>query len=143
MPKVEARVRAFCAAYSSDINPEYLNQWIRMSFISSGPTALVLAAVDDDGIVVGHLVALAEKYFGSNVVSVLQIESDERITPEMWRQGEFALDAFAKYSQATHIQIAARNRAAARLFARRGFVEGRVMMRRPVEGWAVQPEQTL
>lgn len=138
VPKVEDRIRAFVAAYASDMNPEYLIQWLRMSFISNGPTSLTLAGVDEDGVVVGHAVALAEKWFGTNVVTLVQLEVDPgtRLTAEDWAQGEKALAAFAAYTHATHIQIAARNKAAARLFARHGFREGRVLMRRAVEGCA-------
>ena len=132
VPILEARIRAFINEYSSDVNADYLIQWLRMSFISNGPTALMLVAVDDDGIVTGHLVALAEQWFGKPVVSIIQLESDEPLTPDVVAQGEHAIRAFAIYSKAEHVQIAARNKAAARLFARRGFVEGRVLMKRPV-----------
>lgn len=141
VPVVEDRIKAFCKEYSSDVNPDFLIQFLRMSFISSGPTSLMLAGVDEDGIVVAHCIVLAEKWFGTNVVTMAQLEVDRGtiLTEDDWKRGEVAIEAFAQFHGAQQIQVAARNKAAARLFSRRGFGEGRVLMKKPVEGRAKQP----
>lgn len=136
VPEIEARIKTFCHEYESSMNPDFLNQWLRMSFISSGPTAMVLVGLDEDECIVGHCVSLAEKWFGTNVISVVQLSVDPGtvLTKDEWAKGEMALAAFAQYHQATQIRVAARSRAAARLFTRRGFKEDKVLMTRPVEG---------
>lgn len=134
VPIVEGRVRAFCKEYASDMDADYLVQFLRMSFVSSGPTSLVLAALDPDGVVVGHCIAIAEEWFGKRVVTLVQLEVDRGtiLTKEEWATAENAFLAFAHYHKAENITVAARNPAAARLFTRRGFQGERILMKRPV-----------
>ncbi len=137
-PAFEDRVRAFATEFETGTDPAFVIQHLRMSFVSSGPTSLVLLYVDDDEIIVGHVVCLAEMWFGKPVVSIMQLQVDPgtRLTAEEWKVAEDAVVAFAKFHKAETIQIAARSRAAARLFRRRGFSGEWVLMKRAVEGRA-------
>lgn len=131
------RLEGFCRFLESSVNVPALTKFCEWSFVADEPTALMLVGLDEDGFVCGHLLAIAELWFGTKVVTVVQIEVDKgTIFPEPWRYvGSEMLTEFANKHQATIIQIAARNRAVARLFQRQyGFKEDRILMKRPVEG---------
>lgn len=136
-----ARVDAFCTKYDSDINTPALLEYLRMSFISQKPTALMIGQFDESGKMTGHLLALAERWFGRPVVTVVQIESEAPVGKDIWQQAETALKLFCYAHDAELVQITARNKAVARLFRRHGFSEKAVLMKRPVEGRAVNPSQ--
>jgi hypothetical protein len=130
----EDRVRAFCKDYETGMDPNWLVQFFRMSFVSSGPTSLVLLALDQDGLVVGHCFVIAEMFAGHPVITITQLQVDHGtyLTQEEWAAAEAAVMAFAAYHKAETVNIAARSRAAARLFRRRGFTGEWVLMKRSV-----------
>jgi hypothetical protein len=127
------RIRAFSNQYEADADVEVLLEFVRFNFMAKAPSSLVIAAYDEEGLVCGHLLAIAEVWFGRRVVTVVQVQSDEPLNPAVWEQSEEALNAFSRYHQAVLIQIAARSKAAARLFSRHGFVEKAVLMKRNVD----------
>jgi hypothetical protein len=106
-----------------------------MSLVSSGPTSLALAALDEDDIMVGHCLVIAEMFAGHPVITITQLEIDPgtRLTAEEWVLAEKAVMSFAAYHKAETVNIAARSRAAARLFRRRGFSGEWVLMKRAVQ----------
>jgi hypothetical protein len=136
------RIKAFSEAYESDMDYPLFAEYLHMSFIAQKPTALMIAEMEDDK-VVGHMVAIAERWFGTPCVTVVQIQSDKAVSEQVWTEAQSALQFFAVAHDAKFIQIAARNPALARLFGRRGFKEGRILMKRPVEGRANQTPQSV
>lgn len=142
-PEVIKRIRDFCVIYDSMIDVASFDEFLRMSFVSAKPTALIVAGLDDDGFVCGHLVAVSERWFNKPVVTILQLEADDRISPAVWQEVLQSLKLFAAAHGAEQFQLAARNEAVARLFRRYGFKNDKILMRMPVEGWAGKAADSL
>lgn len=138
-PEVVDRIKFFCAEHDSDMDVNAFEDYLKLSFISPMPTTLLIAAFNESGELCGHLVALAERWFNVPVVTVVQVKSDERLPKDKWDEAYDSLKLFATYHKAKFIQLAARNRAVARLFGMRGFTETRILMKQPVEGRAGKP----
>lgn len=140
-PEYQKRVKTFATAYDSDVDPDLLSQYMRMSFVSDQPTCLMMVGLDADDIIVGHALVIAEKWFGNPVITIVQLEMNRGTVLSLneWAQGKSVIQGFCAMHSAKFIQLAARNRAAARLFSRHGFQETRVIMRLPVEGRAPHP----
>jgi len=137
-PEFMGRVKSFCSTYDSDINLPILEEFLKMSFVSKKPSALMILGLDEQGTPLAHMLAIAEAWFGYPVVTVVQLEADKRIPQELWYEAEAAIDTFAQAHNANIVQIAARNQSVARLFRMKGgFKENRIIMRRPVNGRAV------
>lgn len=135
-PEVASRIAAFSERYESRMDREQFENYLRLCFVSQKPTALMLAGLDEDGIVVGHTVAIAEQWFGTPVCTIVQLEVDkgEKLTRAVWEQSEGLIRLFCKAHKIETIQIAARNEAVARLFGRQGFVRDRILMHWPLDG---------
>lgn len=146
-PKAIQRIRTFCNLYDSDVNQYILVEYLKLSFVSPQPTAFVMVAVDDnDGYVWGHLLCISEKWFGDPSVTIVQMEKDKayRLSKSDWLEGWKALKTFCWFHHAKYLQVAARSRAAARLFVKQGFSEKRILLRmnvEPVEGRASNPSE--
>ena len=140
-PEYLRRVRAFCAEFDSDMNVQMLEDYLRASFIAPKPPALMIVGVDDDGIVFGHTLAIAETWFGHPTVTVVQLQSDMRIPKDIWDRCRTSVELFAQAHHAKFIQLAARSKALVRLYRKHGFTEERTIMRMPFDGRAGQPDQ--
>jgi len=137
-PEFQKRVKEFCTKYDSDADSDALCRFLRLSFVSDKPTAFMAVGLDGDGVVVGHLLAIVEQWFGKPVCTILQLESEDKIPKEVWDDTMSALRTFGKVHNIEFFQLAARSEAAARLFRRYGFQRTRTIMKMPVEGRAVQ-----
>ena len=82
MPQLINRVRKFSVDLNLDLNPDLMEEMVRVNFVARNPQVLALASIEDTK-VVGHLVAsidVLNDYRGNKVkryLTILQAEHDK------------------------------------------------------------------
>lgn len=112
LKQVTDRVVDFCNKFDSDADPNVLFEAVTRSFYDPSPSLLLLAAVNDAGCVVAHLIGSMEEYFGSRYVNVLQFWKDSGVTlpAELKEKAAGALVAWGHANGTDTLRVWARNR---------------------------------
>lgn len=151
MPRVLWRVRRFCEQYDPHTNPAVLQLNVGQGFTAPITNYVVVAILDEQDQVAGHMLATIEPWTGKTFIVILQLEvdNDQRITPALYREGMALLRAIAADTKAHYIQLLAYaedgigDLRRARLFRRLGFAPVGMTMRlaldAPVPGDGATP----
>lgn len=132
MPELFRRVENFNLRYDTDSKPGRLNEALRRSFIESMPGMIGMLLLTDKA-VIGHLVVTLEDWMGTKMATIIQLESDEPITPEMMDVPYEFLHHWAAGNGCAFLQCMARSEVVARLFRQKyGFDQKRILMRKAI-----------
>lgn len=129
MPQLKERVMRFCREYDTESSPEALWRQAEISFVSNNPTALLFAAVDDRGRVVGHALLTVEEYLGRKSLNVNQLQTDGNVPRDDVRRWMEAIGKWALSRGIEEMRCIALDARRARAFERLyGFHGERVIM---------------
>lgn len=132
MPELLRRVTAFCVQYDSDAKNGMLQEALIRSFVLPNPGYIGMLLIKD-GAIIGHLVVALEDWMGVRMATIVQIEADVHLSPEIVDVPLKWLEDWARLSGANYFQCLARNDALARLFqSKYGFERKRILMRKPL-----------
>lgn len=133
MPELQRRVKAFCETYDGEADPVVVVAILKQSFVSPTPGMVGWLHLDEFGKVIGHCLLTVGDWMGTKIVTVLQLELERSLTPELGAAMMSWIERFGRANQAKHIHCTTRNEAIARLFARQyGFSKKLVWMARPI-----------
>jgi hypothetical protein len=136
MPQLIARVRKFSEDMNLDLNPDLMEEMVRVNFVAQTPQVLALASVEESKMV-GHLVASIDtlsNYRGEKVkryLTILQAEHDKDnpMSPEYRKQALGVCQEWAKSYYCDAIQILCEEEWRVRLFRDRyGFKVSKTIM---------------
>lgn len=143
MPELLRRAYAFCEKYESDANAAMLLASIKQSFVNPTPGIIGMLLVMEGRGVIGHLVVTLEEWMGCRMATIVQIESEIVLTPEILEAPFEYLNNWALLSGAKFFQCLARNETVARLFQQKyGFERKRVLMRKALKPVVVDDDYT-
>ena len=78
-PKFVDRAVGFIVRYQTETDAAWLTTILFSNFQAASPEVLMLAALDQEGTIVAHLIAKTEMYAGQTVGYVMQVDKDEGI----------------------------------------------------------------
>lgn len=132
-----ARVLKFCERYDGDARPDVIWATLSAAMTAQSPHHMLLAAIDDNGEIVGHLVAEITNFYGEPAVFIQQLEFEKSARDgrkEVIAEGLKRLDDWGVYHGVGMHRIWARNEAVAKRFELLGFTRRpHILMERPVQ----------
>jgi hypothetical protein len=136
MPQLIKRVRDFSVKLDLDLNPDLMEEMVRVNFVARNPQVLAMASVEGSKMV-GHLVASVDtlcNYQGAKVkryLTILQAEQDRDYPmDDAYRAEALALcQEWARDNDCDAIQLLCENEWRVRLFRDRyGFKVHKTIM---------------
>lgn len=118
------RVIAFLSKYDCDGDPEYIWHELSLEMKNERTSRLCLAAINEEGEMVGHLLAEAQFQYGIQSVMITQLEINHdsaAMRGELMRKGWPFIIQWAENISARSIRCWALNEKVASVFAKFGF----------------------
>jgi hypothetical protein len=133
MPQLKERSDKFCALHARDTDPTELWKFLSMSFAAGNPEVMLIA-VCQGAVMVGHMIAFVTDWFGRKGVNVLQYEIDDGCQQDLDKiKGMFdAVCDWARAIGASEVRCVADSPQLARVYRMfYGFEGGdRILMRK-------------
>ena len=104
VPAVTQRIRAFCAQYMDEVDPDAFTRATMVQLWAQNPRLAIVALVNDEGKVVGHAVASIEESGEKVRVFISQCQADGNVGDAVKRAIALA-DAWGRKHGATHMAM--------------------------------------